>query len=254
MNTYKTARKETLREIAAKMYKSDIKISLTTKIRGLKTYSIKKWTNRGSYNDLKGRGRRIKLTTKVKGMIKGFCKDKITTDGASTRRTAAKLRKKGIPISHSTVHRYIAKQSWGKSYTVPYLMNLDDRHIEQRKTFCEKLLSNSFIEGEKYKRILFTDASTILLYMKPNPRIVRMWTSSRSNAINKTISKVKFNQGLKFCAGIMFNGRTELLKYKGKYNSAQYCQKVIQNFQTLNYDYLMQDNDRAHIPLIHDPN
>ena len=173
-----TSRQEITRILVKGTLQCGLSVPATAKKLGVSKNLVYRVKRRGTAKRVTGSGRPSKLTSSAKITITKLNKEKL---GSSVRVTAKKLKKKGINVSHMTVQRYIAKQSWGTSYTPQKRPVLTSKNIEDRLLMVDRLERQGYLKPRAWRNrleyVMFTDEVPLYLFNTVNRHNTRFRTS-----------------------------------------------------------------------------
>jgi transposase len=133
--------------------------------------------------------------------------------GRSTRKSAAWLRTKGVPVSHVTVSNTLAAEG-----LFPYHRRKQPKVTEAHRN-ARIAFANRFM-GHNWTRTLMTDETQVSLIETPNSKNDIVWLPRGADI--PTVDQDAYARTLRFWAGASAQGRTRLFFFDGNLDGEQY--------------------------------
>jgi transposase len=215
-------------------------VSQIVRETGLERQFVTRWYSRTSTKEQLRKGRPKKVTPKVVQCVKRLmnCRSR-----QSVRKTASMLSGRGIiDISRETVRR-VARQAGLTAYKRPSKPRLTDK---QRLARLEFARSHAKYD---WRRVFFSDETTIVTHGKPNRQIDRIWATSADQV--PPVQTQKYSSYVRFWGGFGYFGKSELVVCDKPFNSDEYIRVLKKGLRNVDFQYdgpweLEQDGDRAH--------
>jgi len=200
---------------------------------------VRRWATRTSVADKPRTGRPRKVT---KELVKKVKKTMEGRHRRSLRKVAAQLSASVARIAYTTV-RHAAQQAGLKPYHKPKKPALTDAQRAVRLAFAKKYMAYD------WRRVLFTDETTIQLHGVPNRQNDVVWAESATDV--PPVATHKYSSFVKFWGGIGCHGSTKLVVTKKPFNSEEYQRVLEEGLAGVDAQFggaweLLQDGDRAH--------
>lgn len=207
---------------------------------GLSAGFVQKWMHRSDPEDLERSGRPRKATQKVVSSIRRIMYGRRRR---SLRHVVGILKKRTIAnVSHETV-RKAARAAGLKPYKRPTKPRMSKAQRAARVRFA---LQHANYD---WRRVFFSDETTIVTHGKPNRQIDRIWVHSADEV--PPVETQKYSSYVKFWGGIGYNGKSALVVCNKPFNSKEYIRVLKRGLVGVDAQYdgpweLQRDGDPAH--------
>ena len=207
---------------------------------GLERHFVMRWHSRSTAKNSGQGGRPKKVTPNLVASVKRVMERRTRQ---SLRKTAAVLSGRGIAdVSHETV-RKAAHQAGLNAYKRPSKPRLTDKQRLARLEFARTHAKYD------WRRVFFSDETTIVTHGKPNRQIDRVWATSADQV--PPVQTQKYSSYVKFWGGIGYNGKSALVVCEKPFDSDEYIRVLKKGLKNIDSQYngpwvLEQDGDRAH--------
>jgi transposase len=207
---------------------------------GFERRFVTRWHLRETVSDQPGRGRKKKVTPKLVQSVKRLMDRR---NRQSVRKTAAVLSGRGIAhVSRETVRR-VAHEAGLSAYKRPAKPRLTEKQRLARLEFARTHAKYD------WRRVFFSDETTIVTHGKPNRQIDRVWAASADQV--QPVQTQKYSSYVKFWGGFGYNGKSQLVICEKPFNSNEYIRVLKKGLRNVDSQYnrpweLEQDGDKAH--------
>ena len=207
---------------------------------GFERHYVARWHSRVQISDKRRSGRPSKTSKNLVSSVKKLMN---LRKRKSLRKVAGIIAGRGIAtVSHETVRK--AAHSAG--------LNAYRRRSKPRLTEKQRIARVEFARTHakyNWRRVFFSDESTIVTHGKPNRQIDRIWATSADQV--PPIEMQKYSSYVKFWGGIGYYGKSKLVVCEKPFNSKEYIRVLKKGLKHVDAQYggaweLQQDGDKAH--------
>ena len=168
---------EALRSWAVGMVESGLSQGTVAAKLGVTRQTVNKWWRRFLKGETLKDRKRSGRPSCVSRVAKIVCRKAAGKRGQSVRKLAAKLTRKGYPVSRATVHRTM-KETFGlKAYKRPLKPKISEKQRKARLEFC-KMRKNW--TADDFKSVIWSDESSFEVMHPTNPQNDRVWAKNRT--------------------------------------------------------------------------
>lgn len=213
---------EALRSRAVGMVESGLSQGTVAAKLGVTRQTVNKWWRRFLKGETLKDRKRSGRPSCVSRVAKIVCRKAAGKRGQSVRKLAAKLTRKGYPVSRATVHRTM-KETFGlKAYKRPLKPKISEKQRKARLEFC-KMRKNW--TADDFKSVIWSDESSFEVMHPTNPQNDRVWAKNRTEVPPRMALKKPAK--VMVWGGMSAQGLTEL--------------HVVPQKQTVNTDYYVSE-------------